>query len=1167
DPLPGAVVSVDQDPVGITGSGDFFDGPGLLVTFLASGDHVAGATITISRVDVDGVQQLATISSESAVTLSGGETASVEFSLDTRAPVVTIDSPAAGTTNNPEPLLDYNSTEAGEEIVLRDNLPILQRAGEILPEFSDGTHAIKVLVEDATGNVGDESVTFLVDTIDPAVTIALYNDADELIGENAVTDTKEPVLDYTVTDANAASVSVTVTLDGQTVDVASGGLLPSLSDGQHTVAVTAVDEAGNSGSGSFSSISFTVDTAAPIVEIDSPLDGEVTSDTQPVVNVTVTDATATTLTATLDGQDLSDFVSGYTLPLLSDGGHTVVVTAVDEAGNSESVSISSISFTVDTVAPLVGIASPVNGAITNNIQPVLEFTVTDATATTVTVMIVGGEELPGFVSGDTLPLTFDGEYSVVVTAVDEAGNPGSDDVTFILDTEAPVVTISSPANGSYLNTQTPTLTFSSDEGGTAQVTVNDGSNDIDSFTASIAAGEIVSATLGPLPDGLFTVTVTVTDFAGGNSGSDEISFTIDTGMPGVQIYLPVEGSSTNDTTPALSFSSDEAGTVDVTVDGLDIVYTNTFGAAISAGEIIGATLGPLEDGTYQVTVSVTDAAFNTTEVAVSFTVDTQDPVVTIDSPTAGTSNNPTPQLSYSSNENGIVDVTLNGNTIVVANGDLLGPLSDGEYTLTVILTDAAGNTGGNSVTFVVDTTAPVLSITSPLDESFLNTSSPSLVFSTDEQGSGVVTVVGDGYSDSFGVGLPSGETANRLLGPLADGAYQLWITFEDDAGNTRTTNTVDFTIDTVLPVVTITSPVGDTNDPAPQLLYTSSETGTESVTLNGAAISTRSGGFLDLQAGSYDLIVKVEDLAGNAGSDSVSFTVNLTSPVVTITAPANGDFVATDTPGIVFSSNEDGTAVVSAPGATSQSLSVTAGITASATIGSLGEGSNTVTVTVTDAVGNTGTGSVFFIVDTIDPVVTISVPIGPTYEREPILEYTSSEPGTERVWLDNVEIPTRSGETLPRLDDGDHTVVVEVTDAAGNTGSRSAIFSVTIPEPVDFFEIEASRTKRPTVSTPGTIELTGPVTVQIPSHDNITVLAGNPNRFMLHLKLGDVDCVYLGGKSGDDNDDEIQSPICEWGQYRAGDVITIEGEIKMRVLNADPKEPLTHIKMRIDVVD
>ena len=97
----------------------------------------------------------------------------------------------------------------------------------------------------------------------------------------------------------------------------------------------------------------------------------------------------------------------------------------------------------------------------------LEYTVTDMTATTVTLQVNNGQKV-AVVSGDPVPNLTNGTYSVTLTveAVDEAGNFGSDEIVFTVDTEAPVVTISSPVNGIYLNTQTPTLTFYSDEGGT-----------------------------------------------------------------------------------------------------------------------------------------------------------------------------------------------------------------------------------------------------------------------------------------------------------------------------------------------------------------------------------------------------------------------------------------------------------------------------------------------------------------------------------------------------------------------------------------------------------------------------------------------------------------------------------------------------------------------------
>ncbi|WP_228267272.1 Ig-like domain-containing protein, partial [Acinetobacter seifertii] len=123
--------------------------------------------------------------------------------------------------------------------------------------------------------------------------------------------------------------------------------LPVLSDGPHTVTVTATDPAGNVGT---TGAVVTVDTTAPTVVLSDVL----TNDSTPALSGTVNDPTATVV-VTVDGVDYPAVNNGNgtwtladnTLPVLTDGPHTVTVTATDPAGN---VGTTSAVVTVDTAA-------------------------------------------------------------------------------------------------------------------------------------------------------------------------------------------------------------------------------------------------------------------------------------------------------------------------------------------------------------------------------------------------------------------------------------------------------------------------------------------------------------------------------------------------------------------------------------------------------------------------------------------------------------------------------------------------------------------------------------------------------------------------------------------------------------------------------------------------
>ena len=119
-------------------------------------------------------------------------------------------------------------------------------------------------------------------------------------------------------------------------------------------------------------------------------------------------------------------------------------------------------------------------------------------------------------------------------------------------------------------------------------------------------------------------------------------------------------------------------------------------------------------------------------------------------------------------------------------------------------------------------------------------------------------------------------------------------------------------------------------------------------------------------------------------------------------------------------------------------------------------GAYRVTVEVTDILGNVGTGSREFTVNGMLPTVEIrSLMTGQTFEHgKPIIS-------GEFTGVGDIEVTTftiNDADATPEVDenqfsytpdealaDGDYTVVVEVTDADGNTAQTSAVFTVDMP--------------------------------------------------------------------------------------------------------------------------
>ena len=158
-----------------------------------------------------------------------------------------------------------------------------------------------------------------------------------------------------------------------------------LTDGQ-TVTATATDPAGNTslpGTGVVSA-----DITAPVVALDDVL----TNDNTPVLTGTVNDPTATVV-VTVDGVNYTATNNGNgtwtladnTLPALTDGPHTVTVTATDPAGN---VGTDTAVLTIDTTAPNAPVLNPINATdpVTGTAEAGSTVKVTFPDGTTATVV-------------------------------------------------------------------------------------------------------------------------------------------------------------------------------------------------------------------------------------------------------------------------------------------------------------------------------------------------------------------------------------------------------------------------------------------------------------------------------------------------------------------------------------------------------------------------------------------------------------------------------------------------------------------------------------------------------------------------------------------------------------------------------------------------------------
>jgi hypothetical protein len=121
----------------------------------------------------------------------------------------------------------------------------------------------------------------------------------------------------------------------------------------------------------------------------------------------------------------------YTAPfqVTSEGTITTLARSTDAAGNVENPPVAA-TFKIDTTPPLVAIFEPQAGDYEHSEQLPLQFTVADAVSEVAsTAATLDGKEVANGQSISLLSLGL-GLHTFVVIATDNAGNPGTQSVTF-----------------------------------------------------------------------------------------------------------------------------------------------------------------------------------------------------------------------------------------------------------------------------------------------------------------------------------------------------------------------------------------------------------------------------------------------------------------------------------------------------------------------------------------------------------------------------------------------------------------------------------------------------------------------------------------------------------------------------------------------------------------
>ena len=919
--------------------------------------------------------------------------------------------------------------------------------------LGDGTWTVNVSGKDAAGNTVSGSQTIGVDTASPVISV------DTIAQDNIINaaEHNQPLTLTGKTDAEAGQI-VTVTLNGKnhTATVGSDGswsvTLPAsevqaLANGEHTLTVNVSDKAGN---GSSTTADFTVDTAAPVVTINTVAGDDILNTSEQgqaqiisgqangaaegdVVTVTVGGKTFTGAVQA-DGS-WSVGVPASVIGALGEGSHSISVSVTDAAGNTGSathgitLSGNPPEFTLDPISQdnvlnAQEAMQPLSLSGTSNLPNGSAVTVTLNNVNYQATVENGRWSVQVPVS-DVLDLA-NTLYTVSVSGTDSVGNSGSAEANLLVDTVLPQVIVNTFAGDNLVNNAEAAVdqTLSgrvtgAAAGDTVSVTVGG-----KSYTATVGSDlkwsvTIPSADLQAFGDGDLTFSASVTN-AHGNTGTGERDININAELPGLRVNtisgddvinaieqqqdLAVTGSSTH---------LAEGTQITVTINNVEYVTTVNASGNWQIG-VPAADLQAWTAGGMTVSVSAEDAWGNTVAAehpieldlnAVAVTIDTvttddmlnaaeKGADVTLSGQTQGVEAGQTVVVKFA-DQTFTAQVQQDGSWRLTVPASAMETLIDGRAQVSVSVTNGNGNSADASRVVIVDTQPPAITLDNLTDDNIINAAEAQqdlvLSGSTTAETGQTVTVTLNGKSYQTTVQADGRWQLNvpaADVGALTDGNVTVTATVSDGAGNSSSADRVGL-VDATVPQVIINDFVTDTNT-VNQLAHAQAQILSGSVT-------------------------------GAAAGDLVTITIN----------------------------NVDYTTVVDAAGNWSLGLpaSVVQGLT---------DGTWTINVSVTDQSGNTGSSSVNVVVNTVTPVIGINTlaaddVINAAEKGEDLLlSGTSNQPEGTTITVNlnginytattdasgnwSVTVPASA---VSALGEANYTVTASVTDNVGNSAAAT----------------------------------------------------------------------------------------------------------------------------------
>ncbi|ENH1722425.1 Ig-like domain-containing protein [Salmonella enterica] len=821
-------------------------------------------------------------------------------------------------------------------------------------DMPEGQHTLTVEVTDGAGNKMTETLNFTIDItlLTPTIELAPDQDTGQNKNDN-LTSVTQPVFVLGSIDKDVRHVELSIEHNGtfKTVvltESADGWRYrpdSALADGSYTFTVTVTDVAGNQQTSAPLKVTIDGTLTTPVIELaageDSGTVGDrLTNHDRPVFDIhqVDSDVTRVMVKVTYNGkthEEAAVFTNGQWrfTPSASwaDGSYQLAVVVEDLAGNvKESAPFEVRIDTTTTINNIVLLndTGVQNDQLTNVAKPSFRIDV-PGDVVQVRVTLDGGanwnvirKNADGQWIFDSPNTLVDGTYTLRVEATDEAGNIANKDLVFNIDTNIQVPTIALDAGqdtgantaDNITNISRPTFTIGNVDPDVIKVVVTIDGHDYNA--TKVGAGWQFTPG-NAIPDGSYNITVTVEDKAGNTATSKPLPVVIDTTAEIESVTLVTDsGDSDVDNItkvdkPQFSIvTADDITHVRVKIDNAANWIELTKGGD---GRWIFNVGSALPDGQHTLLVDVTDIAGNVAQETLQFTIDTtlREPTIVLD-PTHDTGddtndnltriNKPVFIIGNVDNDVSHIVVHIDGRDYTIENtgGNLTftpdQPLSDGQHTISVTVTDIAGNTKTSAeLRIEIDTQVQIDSVTLTTDsgvndhDNVTNATRPSFEIATPDDVTSVL-VSFDGVNWTPISKNAAGQWEFTAGSALPDGHYTLHVQATDRAGNTAN-STLGFTVDTQIDGLSVVmlddagkdSTDGITNITSPRFEISAREP-LQSVTviLNGKSSTLTQGAGnkwlftpdTPLVDGTYKIEIVAEDIAGNKISKEVSFTID-----------------------------------------------------------------------------------------------------------------------------------------------------------------------------------------------------------------------------------------------------------------------------------------------------